>query len=128
MSLEDKKKYQFRSKAQFSTRIYCQNNTSRRVAVDGQISMKRLLGGSRDTSDSPIKSMLFSEKSESDISKADLKEIKNTHRIDEDEVDAQSFIPCAQASPQKESKTEHEGTKASEPGDDKNSTASDTVK
>ena len=90
--------------------------------------MKRLLGGSRDTSDSLIKSMSFSEKSESDISKADLKEIKNTHRIDEEEVDTQSFIPCAQASPQKESKTEHKGTKASEPGDDKNSTASDTVK
>ena len=92
-------------------RIYYQKNTSRRVAVDGQISMKRLLGGSRDTSDSLIKSMLFSEKSESNISKADLKEIKNTHRIDEEEADTQSFIPCAQTSPQKESKTEHEGTK-----------------
>ena len=72
--------------------------------------------------------MLFSEKNESDISKAELKEIKNTHRIDEEEVDTQSFIPCAQASPQKESKMEHEGKKASEPGDDKNTTASDTVK
>ena len=72
--------------------------------------------------------MLFSEKSESDISSADLKEIKSTHRIDEEEVEAESFKPCAQASLQKESKMEHEGTKASEPGDDKNSTASDTVK
>ena len=53
---------------------------------------------------------------------------KNTHCIDEEEVDVESFIPCAQASPQKESKTEHEVTKASEPGDDKNSTASVTVK
>ena len=90
--------------------------------------MKKLLGGSRDTSDSLIKSMLFSEESESDISKADLKEIKNTHRVDEEEDDVESFIPCTQASPQNESKTKHEGTKASEPGDDKNSTASDTVK
>ena len=57
-------------------RIYYQKNTSRRVAVDGQISMRKLLGGSRDTSDSLIKSMLFSEKSKSDISKANLKEIK----------------------------------------------------
>ena len=87
-------------------RIYCQKNTLWRVAVDGQISMKRLLGGSGDTSEGLIKSMLFSEKSESDISKADLKEIKSTHRIDEEEVDTQSLInPCAQASPQKESKT-----------------------
>ena len=38
--------------------------------------MRKLLGGSRDTTDSLIKSMLFSEKSESDISKASLKEIK----------------------------------------------------
>ena len=90
--------------------------------------MKRLLGGPRDTSDSLIKSMLFSEKSESDISKADLKEIKDTHCIDEEEDDAESFILCAQASPQKESKSKHEGPKASESGDDKNSTASDTVK
>ena len=82
-------------------RIYYQKNTSRRVAVDKQISMKKLLGGSRDTSDSFIKSMLFPEKSESDISKAN---------------------------PKKESKTEHEGTKTSESGDDKNSTASDTAK
>ena len=72
--------------------------------------------------------MLFSEKSESDISKADFNEKKSSHRIDEEEDDAESFIPCAQASPQKESKTEHEETKASEPGDEKNSTASDTVK
>ena len=93
-------------------RIYYQKNTLRRVAVDGQISMKRLLGRSRNTSDSHIKSVLFSEKSESDISKTDLKEINNTHRISEEEDDAESFI---------------EGTKASEPGDDKNSTASDTV-
>ena len=57
-------------------RIYDQKNTSRRVAIDGQISTKKLLGGSRDMSDSLIKSMLFSEKSESDISKASLKEIK----------------------------------------------------
>ena len=78
-------------------RIYYQKNTSRRVAVDGQISMKRLLGGSRNTSDSLIKSMLFSEKSESDISKADLKEIKNTHRIDEEEDDVESFIEGTKA-------------------------------
>ena len=38
--------------------------------------MRKLLGGSRDASDSLIKSMLFSEKSESDISKESLKEIK----------------------------------------------------
>ena len=55
-------------------RIYYQKNSSRRVAVDGQISMRKLLRGSRDTSDSLIKSMLFSEKSERDISKASLKE------------------------------------------------------
>ena len=57
-------------------RIYYQKNPSRRVAVDGQISMKKLLGGSRDTSNSLIKFMLFSEESESDISKANVKEIK----------------------------------------------------
>ena len=90
--------------------------------------MKRLLGGSRDTSDSLIKSVLFSGKSENDMSKADPKEIKNTHRVDEEQDDAESFIPCTQPSSQKESKTEHEGAKASKPGDDKNSTASDTVK
>ena len=39
--------------------------------------MRKLLGGSRDTSDSLIKSMLFSDESESDISKASLKEINN---------------------------------------------------
>ena len=38
--------------------------------------MRKLPGGSRDTSDSLIKSMLFSEKSESDISEASLKQIK----------------------------------------------------
>ena len=64
-------------------RIYYQKNTSRRVAVDGHSSMRKLLGGSRDTSDSLIKSMLFSEKSESDISKASLEEIKNGYRTDE---------------------------------------------
>ena len=36
--------------------------------------MRKLLGGSRDTFDGLIKSMLFSEKSESDI--ANLKEIE----------------------------------------------------
>ena len=35
-------------------RIYYQKNSSRRVAVDGQISMRKLLGGSCDTSDSVI--------------------------------------------------------------------------
>ena len=81
MSLEDQKSITLDQKhsAQVA-RIYYQKNTSRRVAVDGQISMKKLLGGSSDTSDSLIKSMLFSEKSESDISKADLKEIK-THIV-----------------------------------------------
>ena len=57
-------------------RIYYQRNTSRRVAVDGQISVRKLLGVSRDTFDSLIKSMLFSEKNESDISKVNLKEIQ----------------------------------------------------
>ena len=47
-------------------RIYYRKNTSRRVAVDGQISTRKLLGGSRDTSGSLIK---FSEKSESDTLK-----------------------------------------------------------
>ena len=46
--------------------IYYQKNTSRHVAVDGQISIRKLLKGSHDTSDSLIKFMLFSEKSESD--------------------------------------------------------------
>ena len=109
-------------------RIYYQKNSSRRVAVDGQISMRKLLGGSRDTSDSLIKSMLFSEKSESDISKASLKEIKNDYRTDEEEDDVESLIPCAQASPQKELKINHEETKVRESSDDKNSTASTTLK
>ena len=73
--------------------------------------MRKLLGGSRDTSDSVIKSMLFSEKSESDISKASLKEIKNNYRTDEEEDDVESFIPCAQVSPQKELKINHEKQK-----------------
>ena len=102
--------------------IYYQKNTSRRVAVDEQISTRTLLGGSRDTYDSLIKSMLFSEKSESDISKANLNEIRNTYRTDEED-DVESLIPRAQAIPQK-----HEETKAHESRDDKNSTASDTVK
>ena len=127
MSLEDQKNISLDQKHSSQVaRIYYQKNTSRRVAVDWQISTKKLLRGSRDTSDSLINSMLFSEKSETDISKADLKDIKNTHRIDEEEDDAESFILCVQASPQK-SKTKHEGTKVGEPGDDKNSTASDTV-
>ena len=66
--------------------------------------MRKLPGGSRDMSDSLIKSMLFSEKSESEISKASLKEIKNDYRIDEEEDDVESLIPCAQASSQKSSK------------------------
>ena len=75
LSLEDQKIITLDQKhsAQVA-RIYYQKNTSRRVAVDGQISMKKLLGGSSDTSDSLIKSMLFSEKSESEIS------IKQTSR------------------------------------------------
>ena len=109
-------------------RIYYQKNSSRRVAVDGQISMRKLLGGSRDTSDSLIKSMLFSEKSESDISKASLKEIKYDYRTDEEEDDVESLIPCAQASPQKELKINQEETKVRESSDDKNSTASNTLK
>ena len=59
------------------------------------ISMRKPLGGSRDTSDSLIKSILFSEKSESDISKASLKEIKNDHRTDEEEDDVESLIMCS---------------------------------
>ena len=91
--------------------------------------MIKLLGGSRDTSDSLIKSMLFSEKSESDISKASLKEIKNDYRTDEEEDDVESLIPCAQASPQNwELKINHEETKVRESSDDKNSTASNTLK
>ena len=71
--------------------------------------------------------MLFSEKSESDISKASLKEIKNDYRIDEED-DVGSLIPCAQASPQKELKINHEETKVRESSDDKNSTASNALK
>ena len=40
----------------------------------------------------------------------------------------ESSIPCAQVSPQKEMKIKHEETKARESSDDKNSTASNTVK
>ena len=72
--------------------------------------------------------MLFCEKSESDISKANLMEIKNGYRTDEEEDDVESLIPCAQASPQKEIKIKHEETKARESSDNKNSTASNTVK
>ena len=104
--------------------IYYQKNSSRHIAVDGQISMRKRLRGSRDTSDSLIKSMLLSEKSESDISNESLKGIKNDYRTDEEEDDVESLIPCAQASPQKELKIYHEETKARESSDDKNSTAS----
>ena len=90
--------------------------------------MRKLLGGSRDMSDSLIKSMLFSEKSESDISKASLKEIKNDYRTDKEEAHLESLIPCAQASPKKELKIKHEETKVREASDDRNSTASDTLK
>ena len=90
--------------------------------------MRKLLGGSRDTSDSLIKSMLFSEKSESDISKANLKEIKNDYRTDEEEDDVEPLIPCAQASPKKELKMNHEETKVRESSDVKNSTTSNTLK
>ena len=129
MSLEDQKEYQFRLKhSSQAARIYYEKNTSRCVAVDGQISMRKLLGGFRDMADSLIKSMLFSEKSKSDISKASLKEIKNDYRTDEEEEDVESLIPCAQASNQKELKINHEETKARESSDDKNSTASNTLK
>ena len=50
------------------------------------------------------------------------------YRADEKEDDAESFIPCAQASPQKELKINHEETKARESSGDKNSTASNTLK
>ena len=40
----------------------------------------------------------------------------------------ESLIPCAQASPQKELKINHEETKVRESSDDKNSTASNTLK
>ena len=39
-----------------------------------------------------------------------------------------SLIPCAQVSPQKKLKIKHEETKGRESSDDKNSTASNTVK
>ena len=45
--------------------------------------------------------MLFCEKSESDISKGSIKEIKNGYRTDEEEDGVKSLIPCAQASPKK---------------------------
>ena len=72
--------------------------------------------------------MLFSEKSESDISKASLKEIKNDYRTDEEADDFGFLLPCAQASPQKELKINHEETKARESSDNKISTASNTLK
>ena len=129
MCLEDQKNISLDQKRSSQVaRIYYQKNNSRRVAVDGQISMRKLLGGSRDTSDSLIKSMLFSEESESDISEARLKEINNDYRTDEEEDDVESLIPCAQASPQKELKISHEETKVRESSDDKNSTASNTLK
>ena len=71
--------------------------------------------------------MLFSEKSESDTSEANPKEIKNGYRTDEEEDDVESLIPCAQASPKKELKIKHKQTKARESSDDKNSTTSNTV-
>ena len=40
----------------------------------------------------------------------------------------ESLIPCAQASRQKELKINHEETKVRESSDDKNSTASNTLK
>ena len=67
-------------------RIYNQKNTSRLVAVDGQISMRKFLGG------------------ESNISKASLKEIENGYHTDKEEDDVESSISCLQASPQKSSK------------------------
>ena len=109
-------------------RIYYQKNNSRRVAVDGQISMRKRLGCSHDTPDGLIKSMLFSEKSEGDLSKASLKEIKNNYRTDEGEDDVECLIACALASPHKELKINHEETKVRESSDDKNSTASNTLK
>ena len=72
--------------------------------------------------------MLFSEKSESVMSKESLKEIKHDYRTDEEEDYVESLIPCAQASPQKELKINYKETKAREPNDDKNSTASNTLK
>ena len=77
LCLEDQKNISLDQKHSSQVaRIYYRKNSSRCVAVDGQISMRKLFGGSHDTSDTLIKSMLFSEKSESDISKASLKEIK----------------------------------------------------
>ena len=90
--------------------------------------MGKLPGGSCDTSGSLIKSMLFSEKSESDIPKASIKEIKNSYRTDEEEDDVESSIPCAQTSPGKEFKIKHEERKVRESSDDKNSTTSNTLK
>ena len=52
---------------------------------------------------------IYLKQASSDISKASLKEIKNDHRTDEEEDDAESFIPCAQASPQKELKIDKIG-------------------
>ena len=129
LSLEDQRNISLDQKHSSQVaRIYYQKNSSRHVVVDGQIFMRKLLGGSRDMSDSLIKSMLLSEKSESDLSKASLKEIKNDYRTDEEEDDGGSLIPCPQASPQKELKIKHEETKARESSDDKNSTASSTLK
>ena len=129
LCLEDQKNISLDQKHSSQVaRIYYQKNSSRRVAVDRQISMRKLLGGSRYTSDSLIKSMLFSEKSESDISKSSLKEIKNDCRTDEEEDGGESLIPCAPASPQKELKINHEETNVRESSDDKNSTASNTLK
>ena len=129
MCLQDQKNISLDQKHSSQVaRIYYQKNSSRRVAVDGQTSMRKLLGGSRNISDSLIKSMLFSKKSESDISKASLKEIKNDYRTDEEEDDLESLIPCAQASPQKELKINHEETKVRGSSDDKNSTPSNTLK
>ena len=63
LCLEDQKNISLDQKHSSQVaRIYYQKNSSRRVAVDGQISMRKLLGGSWDTSDSLIKSMLFLRK------------------------------------------------------------------
>ena len=60
LSMEDQKNISSDQKHSSQVaRIYYQKNTSRRVAVDRQISMRKLLGGSRDMSDSLIKSMLI---------------------------------------------------------------------
>ena len=111
MCLEDQKNISIDQKYSSQVaRTYYQKNTSRRVAVDGQISMRKLLGGSHDTSNSLIKSMLFSEKSESDLSEAILKEIKNGFRTDKEEDDVESSISCAQTSPPNQLKIKHEET------------------